>query len=264
MAPTDLRPVNLDVPRAARRGLTVAKRIEPLLPALSAIPDLDVPRIRKLPTYALALLFAHEQAIAPTPSEVHLSMLLDEAVPLRLDLLVTAEMLAHFGLVSPERVAAIRSGQGHADTAADLLALGVLLDEVWDEVEDGVVVTRAQVDRATPLSAQLQQAIGVRESDADPLAKPTNDRHVRAQAYTLFVAAYDECRRGVTHLRWHHGDAARIVPSLYVGRRSRAPSEDGGDEQADEAMDPSRGFEDGGHGEPTLVAEPTADAIAFG
>lgn len=223
-----LLPINLDVPRAARQGLVVAERLAPLLAELSTMHHLDVERVRRLPTYALALLHAHDQAAGPDGGTTPLANLLAQAIPLRADLLRTAETLAHFGLVSRERVAFIRRGHGHADTAADLHALGVLLGRAWPSIADKVAITRAQVDRAIPLSAQLQQALGVRESDDDPLVERTDPRHVRMQAFTLFVAAYDECRRGVSHLRWHEGDAAEIVPSLYRGRggRGAAPEQD--------------------------------------
>lgn len=230
----ELQPINLDIPRAARRGLVVAERIEPLFPELSIMSHLDFAKVRKLPTYALALLHAHEQAEGPDESAAPLAELLAQAVPLRADLLQTAEMLAHFGLVSRERVAFIRRGHGHADTAADLQALGVLLANAWPSIKDKVAIKRAQVDRAIPLSAQLQQAIGVRESDEDPLMERTDPRHVRVQAFTLFMAAYDECRRGVSHLRWHEGDAAEIVPSLYPRRGGRSKAEE---DVADDLVD---------------------------
>lgn len=81
--------------------------------------------------------------------------------------------------------------------------------------------SRAQVDRAIPLSAELQRAIGVRETNLDPLVEGNDARYVWAQAFTLFATAYNECRRGVSHLRWHEGDATEIVPSLYRGRGGR-------------------------------------------
>lgn len=210
---------NLNIPRAARRGLMVSERIEPLRRELSTMSHLDYRKVEKLPTYALALIFAHERFEAAEDAEVPLAQLLEQAVPLRADLMKTGEMLAHFGFVSPERMAQIRAGQGHADTADDLLALGLLLGGIWPKIKDKVVVTREQIDRAIPLSAQLQRAIGVREGgDEDPLVEPSDPHHVRAQALELFVRAYEECRRGVSHLRWHEGDAGRIVPSLYPGR----------------------------------------------
>lgn len=216
-----LLPINLDVPRAARQGLVVAERLAPLWPELSTMSHLDFARARKLPICALALLHAHERAKVPDESVVPLAELLKEARPLRADLLQTAEMLAHFGLVSRERVALIRRGHGHADTAGGLQALGILLVEAWPRIESKVVITRRQVDRAIPLSAQLQRAIGVREADPDPLIERSDPGHVRAQAFTLFVGSYRECRRGISHLRWHEGDAAEIVPSLYRGRGGR-------------------------------------------
>ena len=227
VVPTEaLLPINLDVPRAARQGLVVAERLTPLRPELSTMSHLDFAKARKLPVCALALLHAHELAEAPDESTVPLAELLEEAVPLRADLLQTAEMLAHFGLASRERVAFIRRGHGHADTAGDLQALGILLGEAWPRIKGKVAVTRDRVDRAIPLSAQLQRAIGVREADPDPLVERTDPRHVRAQAFTLFVDSYDECRRGISHLRWHEGDAAEIVPSLYRGRGGRRRVED--------------------------------------
>jgi hypothetical protein len=216
-----LHTINLDVPRAARQGLVVAERLAPLWPELSTMSPLDFAKARKLPICALALLHAHELAEAPDESALPLAELLKEAVPLRADLLQTAEMLAHFGLLSRERVALIRQGHGHADTAGDLQALGILLGGAWPKIKSKVAITREQVDRAIPLSAELQRAIGVRESDPDPLLERRDSRHVRAQVFTLFVGAYDECRRGISHLRWHEGDAEEIVPSLYRGRGGR-------------------------------------------
>src|SRR5690606_4415823 len=125
------------------------------------------------------------------------------------------------GLVSPERVAAIRSGHGHADTANDLQALGRLYRESWNDVHDKVVVTLPMIERAVALSALINKALGVREIDEDPLVESHDPKHLRAQAFSLFVRAYEECRRGVTFLRWHHGDARSIVPSLYPPRTRR-------------------------------------------
>jgi hypothetical protein len=258
---------NLNIPRAARRGLMVAERIEPLRAELSIMSHLDYAKVEKLATYALALIYAHEQVEAAEQAEVSLAELLAKAVPLRADLMKTGEMLAHFGIVSPERMAQIRAGQGHADTAADLLALGLLLGGIWPLIKDKVVVTREQVDLAIPLSAQLQQAIGVREGgDEVPLVEPRDDaRHVRARALALFMAAYHECLRGVSHLRWHEGDATHIVPSLYPGRTTGKKG--GEDEEVEEIEeDAAEGLldasgEDEAEPEPARVAETAADAL---
>jgi hypothetical protein len=252
---------NLNIPRAARRGLMVAQRIEPLRTELSTMSHLDHAKLEKLPTYALALIFAHERVEATKQAKVPLAELLAKAVPLRADLMKTGEMLAHFDIVSRERMAQIRAGQGHADTADDLLALGLLLGGIWPRIKDKVVVTREQIDLAIPLSAQLQRAIGVREaSDEDPLVEPSGARHVRAQALELFVGAYEECRRAVSHLRWHEGDAGLIVPSLYPGRTgSKAGEGEAVEEDADEGLLDASPVEEP---EPARIAETAAGALA--
>jgi hypothetical protein len=219
---------NLSMERAARRGLAVSERLRPLLPALAGLPDLDHHAVETMPSYALAVLHAHDLATEAPPPGTQLVALLQEATPLRELMLRGAELLALAGYVSGERVAAIRSGQGYADTADDLQALGRLYHETWGRVHDKVPVTKDMVARALTLSTELNVVLGGREiDDEDPLIERSNPAHVRAQAFTLFLRAYDECRRGVTYLRWHDGDAAAIVPSLYPrrGRRPGAPEE---------------------------------------
>jgi hypothetical protein len=45
----------------------------------------------------------------------------------------------------------------------------------------------------------------------------------RARAFTLFMNAYDACRRVVAFLRWNEGDADSIAPSPFLkGARRRA------------------------------------------
>ena len=247
---------NLSMERAARRGLAVAERIRPLLPELAGLPDLDYHAVETMPSYALAVLHAHDLATeAPGPG-TRLMELLAEATPLRELLLRGAELLALAGYVSGERVAAIRSGQGHADTADDLQALVRLYRETWGRVHDKVPVTKDMITRALTLSTELNLALGGRDlDDEDPLAERSDPAHVRAQAFTLFVRAYDECRRGVAYLRWHHGDAMAIVPSLYPrrGRRAGEPEEAANDpgEAANELADAST----------TEEPEPTSDGI---
>lgn len=48
------------------------------------------------------------------------------------------------------------------------------------------------------------------------------------RAYSLFVRAYDQCRRAVSYLRWEEGDADDEPPSLFANRGPRkAPAETG-------------------------------------
>lgn len=259
---SDFVPNNLDTARAARRGLAVAERIEPLLPALAELSDFDFRTVSNLRCYALAVLYTHDLATeGGEAAAAELAVLLEEAMPLRELMLSGAELLALAGYVSKDRVAAIRSGQGHADTAGDLQALGRLYLELWTLVKDKVPVTRAMAERAITLSAELNAVIGVREiEEEDPLVETRDPSYLRAQAFTLFARAYAECRRGVTYLRWHHGDAAALVPTLYAKRRRGGVEVDEGDDAVDELLDP----DSAGEVEPTrgpAVSMRAADAV---
>jgi hypothetical protein len=44
---------------------------------------------------------------------------------------------------------------------------------------------------------------------------------LRARAFTVFARAWEECRRAVTYLRWHEGDADKLVPSLRSNKGPR-------------------------------------------
>lgn len=214
----ELLPLNLDIPRAAGRGALAAERIAPLMPRLRQLVELDVPRVERLGLYALALHHAHDLATEAGAGQRTLQRLLDEAVPMREGMLLSAELLAHFGIVSAERVAAIRSGQGYADTADDVIALGRLFDEAWPRASGKVPVTRAMVDRAPVLGSEIHKALAHREVESSPLVPSSDPRYVQAQAFTLFARVYDEARRGVTYLRWHERDVQRLMPSLYPHR----------------------------------------------
>lgn len=248
--------VNLDMARSARRGLAVAERIEPLHPILAKLVDLDFHAVSRLRPYALAVLHTDELANEGGGPAARLPALLAEATPLRALMLCGAELLALAGFVSHERVAAIRSGQGYADTASDVQALGRMYLELWDRVHDKVPVTRAMVERSITLSAELNEALGVREIGEDhPLAEPSGPARLRAKAFSLFLRSYDECRRGVSYLRWHHADARVIVPSLYPrAPRRKVPDEVSSGEQAPEDRVGASGREEP-EGEPTPESE---------
>lgn len=258
--PTDaLVRINVDIPRAARCGLVAAEHVEPLLPDLAALYRFDIRPVRMLGTYSLALLHANDLTSEAGSELPPLAVLVTEATPLREGLLRTADLLAHYGIVSSERVATIRSGGGYAGLADELLALGRLFVELWPRVRDKVIATREEVDRAVVLSAQLQRALALHQAEQNPLTRHTSRRHVRAQAFTLFYRAYEEARRGVMFLRWYQGDAQGIVPSLYPRRPRRLAGEESEESEgeADHLLDPRSVTIDDEPG-----AEPTSTAVA--
>lgn len=104
----------------------------------------------------------------------------------------------------------------------DLLALATMMKQRWSEVRTRVPLTETQLERAEVVGTELVLGLGMR---AQPGAKDVRralsvDR--RARAFTLFARAYDECRRVITYVRWHEGDADRVAPSLFTKSARRA------------------------------------------
>lgn len=219
---TQLLRVNVDISRTVSMVLGATPAIKALRPRIVAeVAGFPIDQLDGLEDYAFAAWYAHLLAMPASSSASPVQPLLEEAVPLREDLLVAADGLVHFGFFDGPRVAEIRKGTGHVDIASDLVALAAMFDEKWSEVASRTAVTRENVDRAAALGAELIVALGARfqpSGEALPIAAAATRR---ARAFTLFMNAYDACRRVVAFLRWNEGDADLIAPSPYIksGRR---------------------------------------------
>jgi hypothetical protein len=159
----DVLPINVDIERAASIALAAASHLTPLGPQFKALPDFDHKTPSRLRTYALAALYAHVVANEASRGDERFTPVLEEATKLRELLLGAAELLSLFGLVSAERVADIRTGTGHLDTASDLIALHALFGEHWKRVAGKTPVTREQVDRAGVLGTELHELVASRK-----------------------------------------------------------------------------------------------------
>lgn len=222
--PMGLSPINIDIPQSVAVVLGVLPGIVELRgPIAKALPDHPMASLDKLEAYTLAAYHTYILALTPDAAEDRVAALLEEAAPLRANLLSDAEALARRGRLDPETVAAIRAGQGNVDTANDLVALSALFTTEWAKIHDKTAATLEEVHRAGELGPLLLAALGAREHGPVETAFAADQKR---RAFTLFIRAYDEVRRAVTYLRWHEGDAAEIAPSLYSGRQ-RAAKEEG-------------------------------------
>jgi hypothetical protein len=222
IAPSDLAPINLDIPQAVSIALGAAPNLHGMHNDITKqLPMLAIRNVDELETYALAAWYAHLLAQPADAGPRTVKELDDEATPLRENLLSDAEALARRDLLPTGTVEHIRSGSGQVDKANDLVALSTLFSLHWDQVKDKTAATQVEVARAGVLGPLLLAALGVREHGVAPL--PSDASVLRAKAFTLFVRAYDECRRAATFLRWHEDDADTLVPSLYKGRGGRGP-----------------------------------------
>jgi hypothetical protein len=230
------------IPVAVSIGLGALPNLEARRDEMKqAWPAYDVVRAGRLREYAYAALYAHFAAVRSAEGASRLRPLLEEAAPLRERLLRAAEMHAHYGDLDAARVASIRSGVGHQDTANDLVELGVLFRSARAELAGHTRVTDAEVARALELGTQLVDALGRRRVGTDGVVTPNQAEEDRVKAFWLFYDVYEESRRAMAHLRWYEGDAELLVPSLFSGRRRRGPAaeEPGENGPPSEPVDPS-------------------------
>jgi hypothetical protein len=205
------------------------------------LPEHDLAPLDKLRDYALALLFAHIMTLPSAEIETRLQALLAEAGTRRAQMLGVAEAYVPLGLVDAERVAAIRRGSGHLDTAQDLIALAQLYHAHQAELAGKTPFSAADLEHTHALGLELFDLLGRRKVGNDGSGGPGAYEQARLRAFRLMVRAYDAARAAVGYLRWREGDAETFVPSLFGGRRRRASETERpeGEPGSDGAADPN-------------------------
>jgi hypothetical protein len=243
--------INLDIPTAVSVVLGALPAVRPLRgDIVTQLPKFPLAYLDNLETYALAAWYAHLVALPAAAGSKQVKDLVEEAMPLRAALLSDADALARRGLVSSETVTDIRAGQGHIDTANDLVALSALFSSSWAEIQGKTAATMAEVQQAALLGPQLLAALGVRDQSR---VSPGEASERRARAFSLLVRAYDATRRAVSYLRWDEDDADSLTPSLYKGRGGRPSSDSSVSKVADAPADTT-------HGSPAAAPAPAGGA----
>jgi hypothetical protein len=240
MSTNELGRITLHVPTAVTIGLGALPNIMARQDEFKArVPEYDTGRASRLRDYAYAAIFAHIIATRSSEGSARLPALLEEAAPLRERMLSAAELHALYGELDAGRVAAIRQGTGHLDTANDLVEIAMLFDGSRDALAGKTPVTAAEIARARRLGLEIFEALGQRRVGTDGASTPAKAEDDRLKAFWLYANTYEESRRAMTFVRWHEGDADRLAPSLFSGRRRRSPSSDEPGETPTEPTDPS-------------------------
>jgi hypothetical protein len=216
----DLQPLNLDAASVVTTVLGNLPEIRALRAEMEALPGVDVALVDKLSDYAHALGHAHGAYRAASERADGVVELAEAVTSLRDLLHSDAKALAKRELLAAARVAKLRTGPGYKNVAFDTVGLVQLFRERWAEIDNRTAVEKSELDHAQNLAARLLIAVGLRD-EAPALVSAA--AKLRQQAFTLLNGAYDEARRAVLFLRWHHGDADQIAPSLWA-RRSRRRS----------------------------------------
>jgi hypothetical protein len=212
--------VNLDVGTAVRRAVGALPAIRALEPEIRRMaPHFSLDTIAEVEEYALATWYAHAVLEPVRGMAVVTNARVQEARKLKATLLVSAGALAHHGYLDAKTVAAIPKQASHVRTADDLLALAAMIQNIWPRVQNHVPVGEEELERAQAVGTDLVLALGARLQPGAKEPKRAASLSRRARAFTLFMRAYDDCRRVVAYVRGAEGDADRIAPSLYTKKR---------------------------------------------
>src|SRR5512147_1513801 len=220
----ELQQISVDILAVTTKVMGALPEIMALRPQfVSHLPLFDIQKFDKLETYTLAANHAHTQFLgADTPAEA-IPELSEQATSTRELLLSDASALAKRGYLNPAKLQELKGANGHRNTASDVLTLAGILRDNWSKISGKTGVALEELDAAESLGYRLLNAVGFREQGPSTIAAVSLTRH---RAYSLFVTAYDQVRRGVSYLRWNEDDADDIAPSLYEGRGGRKVTSD--------------------------------------
>jgi len=212
---SELVPLNLDVHSAIATVLGTLPALSKLKDRFGKLPEIDQTRLASLEDYAEAAAEAnmrHETAIAPNDDIVELN---EAAMKMRETLRIDATALANRGLVDSSRLSAFKGLVGYKNVGFELLGWASVMHDAWPRIQNRTPITEEELISAKELAERLIRAAGVREQTPAMVAEVA---HIRQQAVTLMIKAYDQVRRATLFLRWNEGDAEDIAPSLYAGR----------------------------------------------
>jgi hypothetical protein len=232
----------IDIAAAGSILLAALPRYESQIAELSDLKHIRVDLITELPLRAMAMVQAFAGfKIAASPVGA-LPDLLERAGVLRKQMLTSAAAVAAQRPELQESVDAIQRGNGHRDSAFDLVGLSVFFRRLPADVLARTFVTTETIDEAQTLGQALLTAVG-EKAEGGP--KNPDEVRLRDGTYTLFMESYNEGRRGLTYL---HGEKVdTYLPSVFL-RSSRAetaakpgPVGDGSEGAGGDVVGPSEG-----------------------
>lgn len=220
----------LDAPLTVNAA-SAADRIESALPKILALrPAIEeelgeraMPVLDELPIITKAT----QQAVIEQAAAKSFSDMSAEGDELREEhelLLNDAVSLAGHGHLDKSRVELGRPAQGYKMRVTSVLVLVKLFREAWPRLTGKTLLTRERLDTIEAKADDMRRRLNLREGGNDT----PDEESLTARALSKLVETYEETRRIVTFVRWHHGDADEIAPSLWArrGRSKKAITED--------------------------------------
>ncbi len=211
----DLVRMNVDVYLAANRVNGALPRLRVLAVRLAALPEYDAKLVEKIDVYGHAAVHAHLLYLATQPPKEEIESLYKEVFDLRDVLYTEVVAFCRRKLLDESRLTALRGAVGYRNAAFDLLLLATMIIDHSAALQGRMVSTLAEVEAARDKAHRLNEFLNIKENN-DAAAPAFRTKH---QAYSLFLRAYDEARRGLTFLRWREEDVDDILPTIYPKKR---------------------------------------------
>jgi hypothetical protein len=207
-----LEPVNIDIWSVVTRGLCVSEIVAPLREEVARLPGFNIAVFDRLPSYTYALMTIHSRCVR-RPSKANVSESAGKVMSTRDRLLTDLAAAKKRQLIVGTMRADFGGNRTYLELASDLAALVMIFRNHWTKLEGKTAISLIELAEAQLLSVRFLKEIAFR---SQPIIDARAQKHLRAQAFTVFVHAYEEVRRAVSYLRWSMRD--KLVPSLYAGR----------------------------------------------
>jgi hypothetical protein len=221
MTEEELLPITAEPVTAGMTMRGALPRIMALRPQLEKLNDFDVKALDKLEDYLHAWLGTHAMFLGTTLPPERFASLVEKVSVFRDNLASDAQALVQRGILRSDALSNLKGAVGHKNIVSDVLTLTMIFRNNWQRIAGRTAVTEAELNEASNAADILITDLALREPTPPDKEATAIERQ---KAYTLFVSAYDEVRRGVSFLRWKHGDTDEIAPSLFGGKKRKAAS----------------------------------------
>jgi hypothetical protein len=257
----ELIPMMLDVHACIATVLGALPEIRALRAELGKLPHLDLSLVDGVEDYAEAAAEANSRYVLATTPPEDILALNQEASAMREVIRSDAMALATRGLLDRARLKPFQGLTGYKNVAFELIDWANLMREVWPAIQGKTALSLAEILSAKQLGERLVRAAGLREQSPASVGEVA---HIRQQAMSLLVKAYDEVRRGVSFLRWREDDLDTIAPSLYAGRTHKQAGEQAPPTKSEEPVVTAQSGNGGAGatGATAATAQPAAQAAA--
>lgn len=216
---SELVQVNAGIPLAVSTVLGALPKIKALRSAIIAVaPFYDIKLFDQLEDAAVASNETHGDYLIVTKSLDELSVVMEEALPLRDTLITDLHGLAHRGLIDPASFDDLKGPVGYLNVATDLNVVSKALRSKWSVVAGKSATTLEELDRAAKLQLKIIRLVGLKNQSEAATAAAAE---MRSRAFTYFLRVYDHVERGVTFVAWENKEYEKIVPTLYANRGKR-------------------------------------------